>query len=102
MKGLIKMTVEEIKSQLRELIDDRKSLKSGKYCDAVDNEIYDNDIAALTAAINIIENDTVKHGAAIPPPPESKALPTCSICGEEVFGSYCSNCGARMDGETNA
>lgn len=55
------MNRDTIVKQLRELIDDRESLKSSKYCDAIDNEIYDNDITALTAAISIIENDTVKH-----------------------------------------
>lgn len=48
------MTVEKIKSQLYELIEDRKSLKSGNGCDVVDNEIYDNDITALTEAINAV------------------------------------------------
>lgn len=48
------MTVEKIKNQLYELIEDRKSLKSGNGCDVVDNEIYDNDITALTEAINAV------------------------------------------------
>ena len=97
------MTVEEIKSQLYELIEDRKSLKSGNGCDVVDNDIYDNDITALTEAINAVS--CVAEMANIAKTKTAHwdincdgYYPLCSHCGESPakMSKYCPNCGARI------
>lgn len=101
------MTIEEIKSQLRELIDDRQSLKSGKHCDAIDNEIYDNDIAALTEAINAVScvaemANIAKQNIAHWDIACGSNTPFCSSCGEEppayTMTAYCPHCGCKMCG----
>lgn len=83
------MTVEEIKGQLTELIEDRKShlhrVKEEDY-------IYERDIEALEYAIERLDNiahwDINCDGY----------YPFCSACGESPMkmSKYCPNCGSRM------
>ena len=100
------MTVEKIKNQLYELIEDRKSLKSGDGCDVVDNEIYDNDITALTEAINAVScvaemaNIAAKQNIAHWDINCDSYTPFCSNCGEKPpaydMTAYCPHCGCKM------
>ena len=96
------MTVEEIKSQLYELIDERKSLKSSGDCDEIDNAIYDKDIAALKAAVEAVQ--LVEDAANAEEPAAHWDInvdgyyPFCSHCGEAALkmSPHCPNCGYRM------
>ena len=83
------MTIEEIKSQLRELIDDRKSflhkVKEEDY-------IYERDIEALKYALEHLDN--VAHWDINC----DGYYPFCSSCKESVvkMSKHCPSCGAKM------
>ena len=86
------MTPEEIKAQLMELIDDRKSFI---HAGSEDNPIYINDIEALEAAAEAVEERTAHWEINC-----DGYYPYCSACGEEPPGcgmtAFCPWCGAKM------
>lgn len=86
------MTPKEIKAQLMELIDDRKSfIHAGNE----DNPIYINDIEALEVAVGLLEERTAHWDISC-----DGYYPYCSRCKSEPPGremsKYCPNCGAKM------
>lgn len=86
------MTPKEIKAQLMELIDDRKSfIHAGNE----DNIIYLNDIEALEAAVELLGERTAHWDISC-----DGYYPYCSACRKEPPGremsAYCPNCGAKM------
>lgn len=86
------MTPKEIKAQLMELIDDRKSfIHAGNE----DNPIYINDIEALEVAVGLLEERTAHWDISC-----DGYYPYCSHCKSEPQGremsKYCPNCGAKM------
>lgn len=117
------MTHKEAANQLRDLIQDRRSLMT----DEEYSDIYKRDIEALQLGINAIEQmKNVKHGEWREfRPSRMKWIPEesdniteeettiedmteqkCSVCNRwaikfthHIEMSYCPNCGARMDGD---
>ena len=88
------MTFEEAKSQLDELIQDRKSFICGG-----DDEIYKKDIEALNRAIEAIDKQIPRK-----PIEKSPWVYHCPNCDskkvEEVFIErfrYCRDCGQALD-----
>lgn len=98
------MTIEEIKSQLYEMIDERRALMSSGDCDVIDNAIYSKDIAALKAAIEAVQFVDDTANAEEPTAHWDIACgsytPFCSNCGEEppayTMTAYCPHCGSKM------
>lgn len=94
------MTHKEAADQLRDLIQDRRSL----IIDEEFSDIYKRDIEALQFGIDVIEqaekSETANWIICC-----DGYYPFCSVCGEEPPGcemsKYCPNCGARMDGDIN-
>lgn len=86
------MTPKEIKAQLMELIDDRKSFI---HVGNEDNPIYINDIEALEVAVGLLEERTAHWDISC-----DGYYPYCSACRKEPPGRemsrYCPNCGRRM------
>lgn len=86
------MTPKEIKAQLMELIDDRKSFI---HAWNEDNPIYINDIEALEAAVGLLEERTAHWDISC-----DGYYPYCSACRKEPPGRemsrYCPNCGYKM------
>lgn len=95
VKGLKTMTIEEIKNQLIELIDDRKSFITG---DKENDEIYIKDIEALQCALRAVELSEKK--TAHWDINCDGYYPYCSNCGNEPpagkMTAYCPSCGAEM------
>ena len=93
----IKSPIVKITSRLRELIDDRKA-----FCisDAEHDEIYEKDIEALTAAIEVLDMSaaTIEETVAHWDINCDGYYPFCSHCGEATqhMTPYCGNCGAKM------
>lgn len=86
------MTPKEIKAQLMELIDDRKNfIHAGNE----DKPIYINDIEALEAAVEAVEERTAHWEINC-----DGYYPFCSACGKEPPGremtAYCPACGCKM------
>lgn len=88
------MTIEEAKSQLEELIQDRKSFICGG-----DDEIYKKDIEALKMAISAIDRQIPKK--PIEKSPWVYHCPNCDSQNiEEVFierFKFCRDCGQALD-----
>lgn len=87
------MTPKEIKAQLMELIDDRKSFI---HAWNENNPIYINDIEALEAleaAVGLLEERTAHWDISC-----DGYYPFCSECGESAvkMSKFCPNCGAKM------
>lgn len=89
------MTHKEAVEQLRDLIQDRRSLMT----DEEYSDIYERDIEALQLGIKAIEQaekgETANWIICC-----DGYYPFCSVCGEEPPGRemsrYCPNCGRRM------
>ena len=90
------MTPKEIKAQLMELIDDRKSFI---HVGNEDNPIYINDIEALEVAVGLLEERTA-HWDTHWDISCDGYYPYCSACRKEPPGremtAYCPCCGAKM------
>lgn len=92
------MTNEEAKSQLEELIQDRKSFICGG-----DDEIYKKDIEALKTAISALEKQIPKKPIRIPADRSFYFyydIGYCPVCGVYVHvtnGAHCAQCGQRID-----
>lgn len=86
------MTHELVIKQLKELIDDREA-----FCikDPEHDEIYEKDIEALEAAVELLGERTAHWGISC-----DGYYPYCSACRKEPPGremsAYCPNCGAKM------
>lgn len=91
------MTIEEIKSQLEDLIRDRESFMVGDY----DKDIYDRDKEALKFAVKAVEKQ-------IPKKPQSAAYFygykfSCPCCANvlrldyDEEHEYCPDCGQALD-----
>lgn len=95
------MTIEEIKSQLEDLIRDRESFMVGDY----DKDIYDRDKEALELAVKIVEKqipEKLNHKTTryvIQGFELYNDCKYCPLCNKSIdrISDYCPDCGQALD-----